>query len=131
MDNVLIVSVIGTAAGAALVTGLFNLLSDHLKRRADKRAGTVTLEDIKRSMDGIADTVSKQGRAQRVIMFDRLNYLIERCIRERCVPYGLRQDVNALYESYKHDLAANGDLESLMVIFRQLPIEEGTHEEKA
>lgn len=126
MDSMLVM-LLCSAAGGALITGISNIVQDALKRRAAKKTGAATLEDVLKELKALTQKAERQGHAQRVLMYDRLNYLLERCIKVGSVPYGLRGDINGLYESYRNDLDANGDLESLVALFRQLPIKEDTH----
>lgn len=128
------------AAGAALIKLIDNVVQFFLARRAKRKDEEKAKEDADKekeaSIDDVlaelaeikgillqyGDTLNKHGNALRVTMYDKLDYLTNRFIKEGSVPLGVRKDVDIIYRSYKNDLDANGDLAATMELFYALPI---------
>ncbi len=129
--NEAITLILSGATGATVITMIDRLLQRWLDARAVKRAARNGKEIIDNAaiMDALRNltiTTEKQGRAQRILMYDRVRHLAQGFVEAgEPVPLTVRSDIDILYRSYRNDLDANGDLDALMELFYDLPIANG------
>ncbi|HMM32393.1 MAG TPA: hypothetical protein PKB13_11535, partial [Clostridia bacterium] len=123
--------ILSGATGAAVIAMIDRLLQRWLDARAAKMAAKAGKEIIDNAaimveLRALKNTVEKQGRAQRVLMYDRIRHLVQQLVEAgEPIPLGVRTDIDVMYRSYRGDLEANGDLAALMELFYDLPIAPG------
>lgn len=60
--------------------------------------------------------------AMRFIMLDRIRWLGQAYIREKCITFDDRRLLNEMHDSYHNGLDGNGDLDTLMAAVNSLPL---------
>lgn len=116
-----ILEIVITACGAAVISGLFMLLSQCLQRRAERKS----------NKDEKLDAITQ---ALRLTMLDRIKYLGQCYIRAGEVDFDDRRLLNQMHEVYHNRLNGNGDLDVVMAAVNKLPLKgkfEGYGEQRA
>ena len=104
-----LVTIIGGAVGAALVTVIGKLLENRQARKY-KKEDTET-EDMK-----------AVKTALRYLLYDRIRMLGTKYIAQGYVDFDDRRILNDMHKSYHSGLDGNGDLDNLMQAVNGLPL---------
>ena len=99
-------SIIGGAAGAAIVTGVVTLIQFFVNRR-DKRTGK-------------ADT---QNKALRYLMLYIIQERAKQHIKDKCISLDDRRSLHHWHDLYHNGLGGNGDADALMKQVDILPLD--------
>ena len=100
-----------TACGAAVVAGIFTLISQTLQRRSDKKSGVDT-------------KLCAITKALEILMLDRIKYLGQAYLRDGAVDFDDRRLLNQMHDAYHNKLGGNGDLDVIMAEVNKLPLKE-------
>ena len=109
----------GGAVGAALVAGIFGLITWHLNRKAVKedKAESRTVADCAargEKLVEISATVNALVVADRTILYDRIKYLAKAHIKRGWISVEDYEDLKQMHKVYHDDLHGNGFLDALM-----------------
>lgn len=96
----IVIAVIGSGALSAVVSGIFNLVSQHKTKNNAER------------------------QALKLIMYDRIKYLGRTHIKDGYISSEDLEDLISMHQCYHDDLGGNGYLDSVMNSVKQLPIKE-------
>ena len=124
----LILAILGGSCGAAIVAGVFGLITWRLNRKAAKedRADARRTADCAargKEIQQLRDEVKVLILADRTILYDRIKHLGKSYIVRGYVTLEELEDLNRMHEVY-HDpdkLNGNGFLDDLMKTVRSLP----------
>ena len=107
-----VVSVLAGGIGAAAITGIFKLLEIWASLKADNTKAKQKAVEAK--VEKNKDQLDTLTAAMRVILHDRIKYLIRRYSDEGKISYDDRRDILDMYSIYHDDLGGNGNLDALM-----------------
>lgn len=115
----------GGAAGAALVAGIFGLITWRLNRKAAKedRAEVRTVADCTargEKIEQISKTVGDLVVAERTILYDRIKYLAKAHIKRGWISVEDYEDLKRMHQVYHNELQGNGFLDALMAEVNKL-----------
>ena len=105
-----LLSVIGGGVGAAVVTGLFELLQYWIKRRGQKKDKQSDKEDATR-------------KALRYLMLYIIQERAKDHIRDKKITLDDRRSLHHWHDLYHNGLGGNGDADALMAQIDSLPLE--------
>ena len=114
-----LIDILSGAAGAALVAGIFGLITWRLNRKAtkeDKAQGQTMANCAERGREikALNDKVSALIVADRTILYDRIKYLAKAYIKRRWISVEDYEDLKRMHKVYHDDLNGNGFLDDLM-----------------
>ena len=121
----LLMTLLCSAFGAAIVAGIFSLLQWRLKRKAEKedRAESKKMascaargEEIKQ----LQAVVNSLMVADRTILYDRIKHLAKAYIRRGWLYMEEYEDLDRMHQVYHDDLKGNGFLDAIMADVRKL-----------
>lgn len=124
----LLLAILGGAAGAALVSGVFGVIMWKLNRkaakedRADERS-TINCAARGQEIEKLQTTVDVLILADRTILYDRIKHLGKSYIAQGYVILEDLEDLDRMHKVY-HDpdkLNGNGFLDDLMKAVKSLP----------
>lgn len=120
-----LISIIGGAAGAALITGIFSLIKWFLERKAKKadrkeEQSTDDIRKIEARVSETQDTVDDLVIAMRMQMYDRIKQLAKSYIDRRYITVEELEDLDKMHDVYHRNLNGNGFLDDLMEQVRHL-----------
>lgn len=118
-------SIVGGAAGAALITGIFSLIKWFLERKAKKadrkeEQSTDDIRKIEARVSETQDTVDDLVIAMRMQMYDRIKQLAKSYIDRRYITVEELEDLDKMHDVYHRNLNGNGFLDDLMEQVRHL-----------
>ena len=124
----LMLAILGGSCGAAIVAGVFGLITWRLNRKAAKedRAEARNVADCAargKEIQQLRDEVKVLILADRTVLYDRIKHLGKSYIVRGYVTLEELEDLNRMHEVY-HDpdkLNGNGFLNDLMKTVRSLP----------
>ena len=126
MENVLAYLLTGgcAAAGVKLIE---TLAVWFLNRRAKKCDDEAEAEEQKRQekeaeYEEMVDTVKNLKEADKLIMLDRIKYLCRSYLDHGEIEFSDLDDLIAMHSCYHDLLGANGNLDTLMELVKELPI---------
>lgn len=120
-----LMTLLGSAFGAAIVAGIFSLLQWRLKRKAEKedRAENKQIascaargEEIKE----LREIVNSLMIADRTILYDRIKHLAKAYIRRGWLYMEEYEDLDRMHKVYHDELNGNGFLDEVMSVVRKL-----------
>lgn len=120
-----LISIIGGAAGAALITGIFSLIKWFLERKAKKadrkeEQSTDDIRKIEARVSEMQDTVDDLVIAMRMLMYDRIKHLAKSYIERGYITVEELEDLDKMHDVYHRNLNGNGFLDDLMEQVRHL-----------
>lgn len=109
----------GGAAGAALVAGVFGLITWRWNRKAaqeDKAETRIVADCTARGekIEQINATVNALVVADRAILYDRIKYLAKAHIKKGWISVEDYEDLKRMHQVYHDELQGNGFLDNLM-----------------
>jgi len=104
-----LLKVLASGAGVALVAGVFKLM--------ENRQALNIISKNKRRSD-----IDVLNAAIRVILHDRIKYLVRQHMNKGEVSFDDRRDVIEMYKIYHDELGGNGNLTALLDTYKKLPI---------
>jgi hypothetical protein len=117
----LLLAIIGGSCGAAIVAGLFGLITWRLNRKAQKedRAANIKTADCAargREIQELRDQVAALIVAERESLYDRIKHLAKEHIRNGFITVEDYEDLKRMHHVYhdKNLLNGNGFLDALM-----------------
>lgn len=124
-----ILAIVGGSCGAAIVAGIFGIITWRLNRKAakeDKADERNATSCARRGQEirELKDTMEVLILADRTILYDRIKHLGKSYIARGYVTLEELEDLNRMHEVY-HDpdkLNGNGFLDGLMKSVRSLPL---------
>lgn len=116
---------LGGAAGAAIVGGVFGLIQWLLNRKAQKedRAANQKAVDCAargKEIQTLQATVDSLIVADRTILYDRIKHLAKSYIKRHWISVEEYEDLKRMHQVYHDDLKGNGFLDGIMVEVNQL-----------
>ena len=105
----IILSIIGGAAGAALINQVGETIRDR-RRRKDSRE------------DHDSADMRAVKTALKWVLYDRIRFLGQTFLREGEIDFDDRRLLNEMHKSYHSGLGGNGDLDVLMAAVNELPL---------
>jgi hypothetical protein len=110
---------LGGAMGAALVAGLFGLITWVLNRKAAKedRRQNITAANCAargREIESLGTKVNALIVADRTILYDRIKHLAKSYIRRGWISVEEYEDLKRMHGVYHTELKGNGFLDALM-----------------
>lgn len=123
----LLMTVIGGAVGAAIVSGVFGIIMWKLNRKAqvedrqeDKEQESAA--DLKAEVETINEQLSGLTVAMRTQMYDRIKHLGNSYLKKGFITSEEMEDLIAMHQVYHNTLKGNGFLDSLMEKVKALPV---------
>ena len=115
----LILELLKSAFGAALIAGFFGIWQWRLNRKAhkeDKAADTKTVSCAARGREikQLQDTVDALIVADRTILYDRIKHLAKSYIKRGWISVEEYEDLKRMHRVYHDDLGGNGFLDAIM-----------------
>lgn len=119
-------AILGGAAGAAFITGIFSLIKWFLERKAKKadrkeEQSTDDIRKIEARVSETQDTVDNLVIAMRMQMYDRIKQLAKSYIDRRYITVEELEDLDKMHDVYHRNLNGNGFLSELMEHVHHLP----------
>lgn len=121
----IVIAILGGSMGAAIVTGLSNLIQWRLNRGAakeDKQAAQQTAE---------AQRLNSIANALRLLLYNDIKHQSKQYIRDKSITTEDLEDILEMHRLYHDDLGGNGFLDSVIHQVRKLPIAECEGGEKS
>lgn len=120
-----LMTLLGSAFGAAIVAGIFSLLQWRLKRKAEKedRAENKQIASCAARGEEIAQLnkiVNSLMIADRTILYDRIKHLAKAYIRRGWLYMEEYEDLDRMHKVYHDELNGNGFLDEVMSVVRKL-----------
>lgn len=114
-----VVELLESAFGAAIVVGLFGIWQWRLKRKAQKEDKAVELEltssaNRVREIEQLQNTVNSLIIADRTILYDRIKHLAKSYIKRSWISVEEYEDLQRMHKVYHDELEGNGFLDSIM-----------------
>lgn len=114
-----IIELLSGTVGAALVAGMFGLITWRLNRKAakeDKAQTTAVANCAQRGeeINAINGKVNALIVADRTILYDRIKHLAKAYIKKGWVSVEDYEDLKRMHQVYHDDLDGNGFLDALM-----------------
>lgn len=124
----IILAIVGGSCGAAIVAGIFGIITWRLNRKAAREDRAEARSDLNcaargKEIQDLRDSVSVLILADRTILYDRIKHLGKSYIARGYVTVEELEDLGRMHEVY-HDpdkLNGNGFLDELMNTVRSLP----------
>ena len=115
----LILELLKSAFGAALIAGFFGIWQWRLNRKAhkeDKAADTKTVSCAARGREikQLQDTVDALIVADRTILYDRIKHLAKSYIKRGWISVEEYEDLKRMHKVYHDELGGNGFLDDIM-----------------
>ena len=115
----MILELLKSAFGAALIAGFFGIWQWRLNRKAhkeDKAADTKAVSCAARGRDikQLQDTVNALIVADRTILYDRIKHLAKSYIKRGWISVEEYEDLKRMHSVYHDDLGGNGFLDAIM-----------------
>lgn len=112
-------AILGGAAGAAFITGVFSLIKWFLERKAKKadrkeERSTDDIRKIEARVSETQDTVDNLVIAMRMQMYDRIKHLAKSYIDRGHITVEELEDLDKMHDVYHGPLQGNGFLNELM-----------------
>ena len=112
-------AILGGAAGAAFITGVFSLIKWSLERKAKKadrkeERSTDDIRKIEARVSETQDTVDNLVIAMRMQMYDRIKHLAKSYIDRGHITVEELEDLDKMHDVYHGPLQGNGFLNELM-----------------
>lgn len=121
----IVVAVLGGSVGAAIVTGLINLIQWRLNRGATKQDRAVAQQTAEaQKLDSIAN-------ALRLLLYNEIKHQSKQYIRDKSITTEDLEDILEMHRLYHDDLGGNGFLDSVIRQVQNLPIMECEGGEKS
>lgn len=122
--NVLL-AIVGGSCGAAIVAGLFGLITWRLNRKAqkeDRAADRKTVDCAARGEEirKLRDLVDALIVAERESLYDRIKHLAKSYIKRGWISVEEYEDLKRMHSVYHTELKGNGFLNALMAEVDQL-----------
>ena len=120
-------AILGGAAGAAFITGIFSLIKWFLERKAKKadrkeERSTDDIRKIEARVSETQDTVDNLVIAMRMQMYDRIKHLAKSYIDRGYITVEELEDLDKMHDNYHGPLQGNGFLSELMGQVHHLPL---------
>ena len=123
----LLMTVIGGAVGAAIVSGIFGIIMWKLNRKAqvedrheDKEQANV--EELKAEIEKINEQLAGHTIAMRMNMYDRIKRLGNSYLNRGSITSEELSDLIEMHGVYHNTLNGNGFLDTLMEKVKALPV---------
>lgn len=123
----LLMTVIGGAVGAAIVSGIFGIIMWKLNRKAqvedrheDKEQESA--DALKAEVETINDQLSGLTVAMRMLMYDRIKHLGNSYLKRDSISSEELADLIEMHRVYHDTLKGNGFLDTLMEKVKALPV---------
>ena len=123
----LLMTVIGGAVGAAIVTGIFGIIMWKLNRKAqvedrheDKEQASA--DALKAEVETINEQLSGLTVAMRMLMYDRIKHLGNSYLKRDSISSEELADLIEMHRVYHDTLKGNGFLDTLMEKVKALPV---------
>lgn len=116
------VSILGSSAVAAAISGLVNLIIwwwDRKAAREDSAAAKST-----QWQQNMEQQLSAVVQSQRTILLDRIKYLGQAYIRDGAVDFDDRRLLHNMHAVYHSQLGGNGDLDLIIKAVDSLPLKD-------
>jgi hypothetical protein len=115
----LLLAIIGGSCGAAIVAGLFGLITWRLNRKAqkeDRAAGSKAASCAQRGEEikTLQQTVNSLIVADRAILYDRIKHLAKSYIKRGWITVEEYEDLKRMHKVYHDELNGNGFLDAIM-----------------
>ena len=115
----MILELLKSAFGAALIAGFFGIWQWRLNRKAhkeDKAADTKTVSCAARGREikQLQDTVDALIVADRTILYDRIKHLAKSYIKRGWISVEEYEDLKRMHNVYHDELGGNGFLDAIM-----------------
>ena len=123
----LLMTVIGGAVGAAIVSGIFGIIMWKLNRKAqvedrqeDKEQESA--DALKAEVETINEQLSGLTVAMRMLMYDRIKHLGNSYLKRDSISSEELADLIEMHRVYHDTLKGNGFLDTLMEKVKALPV---------
>ena len=126
----LLLAIIGGGVGAAVVAGIFGLITWLLNRKAQKEdrkedRADQEQKDLNAEIDEIKVLLDNLIVAERTSMYDRIKHLGNVYLERESITSEELEDLISMHEVYHTVLKGNGFLDSLMAKVKELPVKNG------
>lgn len=126
----LLLAIIGGGVGAAVVAGIFGLITWLLNRKAQKEdrkedRADQEQKDLNAEIDEIKVLLDNLIVAERTSMYDRIKHLGNVYLERGSISSEEMEDLISMHEVYHTVLKGNGFLDSLMAKVKELPVKNG------
>lgn len=123
----LLIDLLKSAFGAAIVAGLFGMWQWRQNRKAQKEDKAAERETIScaargREIKQLQDTVNALILADRTILYDRIKHLAKSYIKRGWISVEEYEDLKRMHKVYHDDLGGNGFLDAIMEEVSKLEI---------
>lgn len=127
MGMQVLMTVIGGAVGAAIVSGIFGIIMWKLNRKAqvedrheDKEQASA--DALKAEVETINEQLSGLTVAMRMLMYDRIKHLGNSYLKRDSISSEELADLIEMHRVYHDTLKGNGFLDTLMEKVKALPV---------
>lgn len=115
----LILELLKSAFGAALLAGFFGIWQWRLNRKAQKEDKAAEKEVVScaargREIKQLQDTVNALIVADRTILYDRIKHLAKSYIKRGWISVEEYEDLKRMHKVYHDELKGNGFLDAIM-----------------
>lgn len=126
----LLLAIIGGGVGAAVVAGIFGLITWLLNRKAQKEdrkedRADQEQKDLNAEINEIKVLLDNLIVAERTSMYDRIKHLGNVYLERESITSEELEDLISMHEVYHTVLKGNGFLDSLMAKVKELPVKNG------
>ena len=123
----LLMTVIGGAVGAAIVTGIFGIIMWKLNRKAQvedrhEDREQASADALKAEVETINEQLSGLTVAMRMLMYDRIKHLGNSYLKRDSISSEELADLIEMHRVYHDTLKGNGFLDTLMEKVKALPV---------
>lgn len=123
----ILITILGGAIGAAVVSGIFGVIMWKLNRKASKEDKAEEKEEKSEAeRDAEIEEIRRQLNSlivsQRTILYDRIKHLANSYIKRGTITSEELEDLISMHSVYHTTLCGNGFLDSLMEKVHALPV---------
>ena len=120
-------AIVGGGAGAAVVGGIFGLITWLLNRKAEKEdrrddRADQEQKDLNAEIEEIKEQLGNLTVAQRTQMYDRIKHMAKSYIERGTITAEELEDLTNMHKVYHNELKGNGFLDKLMEKVYALPV---------
>lgn len=143
MTETVLVCIISSAAAAAVITSIKELIIWTLNRKAklaDKKVENEeksiqdilqlqqdSIDKLSEKIDKVQSQIDATVQHDKIILRDKIKYLISKYIEYGEITLDERQAIHHMWDIYHYGLGGNGDLDDWMTILDEIPLKEGVH----
>lgn len=115
-----LLTILGGAVGATIVSGVFGIITWKLNRKAEKEDKAEEKAEEKENEEAVQ--LANLIVGVRTLMYDRIKHLANSYLKRGWITSEELEDLIAMHSVYHNELKGNGFLDSLMDRVKMLPV---------